>query len=440
MPRVLALGSGMLKPKKRATADRLEQRYLNFGLLSLVSRLPSGAQMIQGIVGSPKQVVDRSRQLFEDADILLISIPSFHALSWAQELIRISSFRGRIVVGGRWVVDGNVQWLAQQVPPHVEFHEGLGEVWLETHFGRGVGQSANSTPPPQLDYMRLLDRDQYHGSIELSRGCGMHCSFCAEQNVPLTRMKNPEVVVSELMRSQRALGSSANFYFEASFFTPTQAWATTFRQAYHKRGCTSKWRAESRADSLNSRKIGELASAGLRVLDLGLESASPRQLLAMGKTKHPERYLARASETLRSCHDAGVWPKVNVMLYAGETIQTLNETRNWLDSHAEYIKGVSIYPVHFYGLDPLSGFRTLRISGAASIVPTETPGIYGVDLSKDMRYEEALSLSEDLSRRYMSAEDYFDLKSFTYFRRGYSREDFIGSLDATKAMNYPFRL
>ena len=440
MARVLALGSGMFRPKKRATADRLEQRYLNFGLLSLVSRMPSGAQMIQGNVGSPRRVVDRFGQLFEDAEILLISLPSFHALSWAQELLRMSSFRGRVIVGGRWVVDGNVRWLARQFPPNVEFHEGLGEAWLDAYFGEGVGQSANLTAPPQLDYVRLFDRDQYHGSIELSRGCGMHCAFCAEQNVPLTRMKNPEVVVSELMRSQRILGSSANFYFEASFFSPTRAWVTDFREAYHRSGCVSKWRAESRVDALNSRKIGELASAGLRVLDLGLESASSKQLLAMGKTKYPERYLARASETLRNCYDAGVWPKVNVMLYAGETAQTLNETRSWRDAHAEYIKGVSVYPVHFYGLNPLAGFRALEMNGAASIVPTDTPGVYGVDLSEDMRYEDALSLSEDLSRRYMSADDYFDLKSFTYFRRGYTREAFVGSLDVMNAMDYPFRV
>jgi len=128
------------------------------------------------------------------------------------------------------------------------------------------------------------------------------------------------------------------------------------------------------------------------------------------------------------------------MLYAGETAQTLNETRSWLDAHAEYIKGVSVYPVHFYGLNPLAGFRALEMNGAASIVPTDTPGVYGVDLSEDMRYEDALSLSEDLSRRYMSADDYFDLKSFTYFRRGYTREAFVGSLDVMNAMDYPFRV
>jgi len=37
--------------------------------------------------------------------------------------------------------------------------------------------------------------------------------------------------------------------------------------------------------------VAALAQAGLKVIDLGLETASPSQILAMGKSRDPDRYL-----------------------------------------------------------------------------------------------------------------------------------------------------
>jgi radical SAM superfamily enzyme YgiQ (UPF0313 family) len=76
-----------------------------------------------------------------------------------------------------------------------------------------------------------------------------------------------------------------------------------------------KWRAETRVDHMAARHVEILAKAGLRVLDLGLESASAKQFEIMEKTRSPDVYLRKASELPQACHDNGVWTKVNVLLY-----------------------------------------------------------------------------------------------------------------------------
>ena len=82
----------------------------------------------------------------------------------------------------------------------------------------------------------------------------------------------------------------------------------------------------------------------MKVVDLGLESASPRQLQRMQKTRDPAGYLASAAAVLEACRANGVWAKVNVLLYAGETNDTIQDPA-WLEAHADCIKGVSVGPV-----------------------------------------------------------------------------------------------
>jgi hypothetical protein len=45
-----------------------------------------------------------------------------------------------------------------------------------------------------------------------------------------------------------------------------------------------------------------------------------------------------------------------------------------------------------------------------------------------------------MSRRYMSQDDYFDLKSFSYYPRGYSRKDFDADIAASPPERLPFEL
>jgi hypothetical protein len=61
-----------------------------------------------------------------------------------------------------------------------------------------------------------------------------------------------------------------------------------------------------------------------------------------------------------------------------------------------------------------------------------------VHLSKDISAEHAEQLSTEIAKRFMSADDYFDLKQFSYFKRGYGIQDFRNDLRISDHALLPF--
>ncbi len=164
----------------------------------------------------------------------------------------------------------------------------------------------------------------------------------------------------------------------------------------------------------------------------------------MQKSTDPDRYLNRASELLAACRRYGVQAKVNVLLYAGETTRTFDETRQWLDDHASAVTGVSVGPVIAYGPPKIADILLddWATSGAAAVDPTSAyeTGITAVNLSKDSGAREAEAASLALSRRYMNIDRYFDLKSFSYYPRDYTRANFDSDVEQSDPMQLPFRI
>ncbi|MDP1974447.1 MAG: radical SAM protein, partial [Alphaproteobacteria bacterium] len=215
---------------------------------------------------------------------------------------------------------------------------------------------------------------------------------------------------------------------EASLFRPSSEWISDIFKQFTARRITLQWRAESRVDAFSPRQVEQLAKTGLKVLDLGLESASYQQLLRMGKTTSPTTYLRRASELLKACHENGIWTKVNVLLYPGETRATLLETTAWLNQHRQYIKGVSAGPMimYRYGHASLDFLRQIELHGARVVSESDldTKGFADIHLSEELSNQDATIAANELARSFMSAKDYFDLKSFNYFTRWLTFERF----------------
>jgi hypothetical protein len=231
--------------------------------------------------------------------------------------------------------------------------------------------------------------------------------------------------------------------FRAGADAPNRAWATQLAAEIANRGLDIAWRTETRVDGLQPETAAELARAGLRALDLGLESASLTMIEAMKKSKHPDRYLTKASNLLRACRDNSILAKVNVLLYAGETLETLAETTDWLDQHADCISGVSVGPVIAYGppktasilLDDWAERGARPVDPEAAILT----GISRMHLSPQIDAELAEAKSLELSRRYMDADAYFALKSFSYYPRGFTRAQFDRDVAASDPERLPFR-
>ena len=170
--------------------------------------------------------------------------------------------------------------------------------------------------------------------------------------------------------------------------------------------------------------IGKLAATGLKILDIGLESASPTQLLKMNKTKRPEAYLEKALKILEECKKYGVWVKLNILLFAGETYETIAETVSWLQKHKHLIKGVAVSSLVYY---KGSGALDELLEQGAKVPLGYDVNDYGfvdLDLSDEIDNKATKKLSLDIFRLMMTQKDYYDIKSVSYFERGYTYAQF----------------
>jgi len=164
--------------------------------------------------------------------------------------------------------------------------------------------------------------------------------------------------------------------------------------------------------------------------------------LGFNGTNLPVQYLTKASELLKTASKLGIWAKVNVLLYPGESRETLDETITWLNKRKEQIKGVSVGPVIVYGIqnDIESIMGEFRQLGASPTKPKDgdPEGVTRLNLSPEICADAADELSLQISRKFMSAKNYFDLKSFSYFSRNYKYTDFIADAKESdpKSLNF----
>lgn len=272
----------------------------------------------------------------------------------------------------------------------------------------------------------------------------MGCAFCEERAIPLSKLREPDQLADLLLETSAQYGGEEiHPYLQSSFFLPNPRWAARLAESIAKRGIVTPWRCETRVDAMKPETVAHLAASGMKVIDLGLESASPGQILSMNKAAEPDRYLRAASDLMQACRENGVWVKANVLIYAGETAQTISETQAWLDNHAAAIKGVSVGPVVVFGPATTTGafVQELKDLGARSVdnESARHSGITQIHPSPSIDASEAELVSLDLSRRYMDADDYFDLKAFSYYPRGYGREAFNADLAESNPEALPFR-
>ena len=271
---------------------------------------------------------------------------------------------------------------------------------------------------------------EYQPCVEVSRGCGRGCEFCLEGNIKAIQNKRPDQVINEAIDTIKTYDSdSLNFYFQASIFNPNISWSNQFSRLYHQNKLKFNWRFETRVDSLNPDVLPILANSGLKVIDLGLESASTVQLLNMSKTRNVEKYLKKAEVLIEKAYENNIWIKVNIILYPGETKETLKETLDWLNKSKKFIKGVSVNPLILYRNGNftnqyISHIETLS-KESVDKSELEDCGHMFVNLSKEINIDHSKKISLMISRRHMNIADYFDLKSISYYHRSLKLESLM---------------
>jgi radical SAM superfamily enzyme YgiQ (UPF0313 family) len=271
----------------------------------------------------------------------------------------------------------------------------------------------------------------------------MGCSFCQEGKTPITPLKDPCSVVADMRELlDQYEGEAVSPYFQASCFRPTPEWSERLADEIEREGLGLQWRCESRVDAISPEMIGTLSDAGMKIIDLGLESASKEQIVRMRKAGRPDNYLESAARLLDACRKNDVWVKLNILMYAGETYESIQMTQEWLDSNRSSFMGVSVGSLMAFGSpDRVSPFVASMSKYGTSINEQKSDagnGVYRLNLSREISCEEADELALGISRKYMRKRDYFRLKKFSYFPRWYSYDDFGRDLLGSKGSTLPF--
>lgn len=457
MNKIIFVSAGMLTNKKM---HQLKSLYLNYGFLGLATILSQKYEDVlyyQGDIYSVEEmfeILDSNGYLLSKYPLFL-SIPSFYAVDWAEKftnLIKIKYHKKRIICGGRWVMSDR-NFLENNLKNIDNFINGQAENIIEALLlninnilsNKYIDNDINSYDfsTIHLNHSILNEYKKYTPSIELSRGCGRGCIFCADANVKLSHMKSPKQVIKEILNLINLYeDDKLKLYFQSSFFNPKQEWIDDFLELYRQYNLNIKFRCETRVDVLKSSKLKDLSKCGLKVLDLGLESASITQLERMQKTNRPLIYLEKASQLLKACHDNNILAKINILFYAGETQTTINETIEWLEKHRMYIKGLSVHPLIIFGTNNISKdfLESIKIFGATAVYnQLNSNGITNINLSSEISYSQALDISHKISKNFMSINDYFDLKSFGYFPRNFTYNDFLLSINNIDNTLLPFK-
>jgi len=173
--------------------------------------------------------------------------------------------------------------------------------------------------------LRRFDSGPLPPAVQASRGCRFNCRFCS-QNIMYkgVRVRSVERVVDEIEFLNRTLGVTAVGFVDSNF-PPDREYGMEFASLMKARGLGSrvKWFTEIRPDLVDEELIRECASAGMSLVQFGIESGDPQVLRSMGKTSGWDEP-ARAFEW---CRKHGV---LTVGLFVigmpGETEQQIERT------------------------------------------------------------------------------------------------------------------
>ncbi len=212
------------------------------------------------------------------------------------------------------------------------------------------GQSLENLPRPAWDLFRW----QGYGMLTVvgSKGCDHACTYCPYIVAQGNRFRpRPVDEVADEMAHLARTFHPGRVVFRDPVFARDRDRVLALCEALARRKVRLAWECESRADDLDAELVQAMAKAGCAAVKLGLESAAPAALAAVGRVRDAasaEVYRGRALATAQACARHGV--VLRVFLLTGlprEDESAIAETARFVGEmrpSALHVKVVDKYP------------------------------------------------------------------------------------------------
>jgi anaerobic magnesium-protoporphyrin IX monomethyl ester cyclase len=216
----------------------------------------------------------------------------------------------------------------------------------------GFVEDLDSLPYPKWDQFELR-RYRYqivtsHGitlPMQGSRSCPYTCNYCPYLVNSQYRVRTPENIVDEIEYLVARYGVRG-ISFRDPNFTYGRERAGTLAELMLSRGLDMRWSMEARADRLDPELIALLYQAGLRSLEVGIESSNEETLRANSRKAIPKMH---QEHVIEQCHKLGIRVIANYILgLPGDTVRGVLDT-------IRYAKKLNTFAIQFTVTTPYPG-------------------------------------------------------------------------------------
>jgi radical SAM superfamily enzyme YgiQ (UPF0313 family) len=242
-----------------------------------------------------------------------------------------------------FIVQGEVENIAESFA--------VGEI-PEGVISAGFVQDLTSLPYPtwdQFDRLRFRYQIISNKGITLpmlgSRGCPYTCNYCPYLVNSKYRVRPPEDIVDEieyLVGKYQIRGIT----FRDPNMTFDKARAQRFAELLLRRNLDVRWSMEARTDRLDPELIRILHRAGLRSVEVGVESANEVTLRGNLRKAIPKKHQEMIIDT---CHNLGI------RVIANYTLGLPNDTVEGIHETIRYAKKLNTFAIQFTVTTPYPG-------------------------------------------------------------------------------------
>ncbi len=178
-----------------------------------------------------------------------------------------------------------------------------------------------------------------------SRGCPYTCNYCPYLVNSKFRVRSPENIVEEI-RYLSAKYNIRGISFRDPNMTFDKGRAQELAEQLLKRNLDIRWSMEARTDRLDPELINILHRAGLRSVEVGVESSNDVMLKGNMRKATPKQHQERVIE---HCH------KLGIRVIANYTLGLPNDTVEGIRDTIRYAKKLNTFAIQFTVTTPYPG-------------------------------------------------------------------------------------